>query len=162
MDASDWSVWAAWYGAGLSTLTTVVGASWEIYKYKTSGPRLKLEAWYHRDPQSNRVLVLVEIRNKGDAPTRIEYIQVAQDGLRFEPSEHIAVDRDCAPAKFKESVASNDNVVYMVQPFDRPRKDPPSPVRRLDGERLAVVYVRAAAFKKELVAKVKPPPRNDR
>jgi hypothetical protein len=156
MTFSDWGNLATCIGAALGAAAFV----WDVKKHLSSGPKLKVRGWYHQDPHSPRVLVRVEVRNHGDVSTRVERIVVEQDGRRFDVDDHLTIDPDGGPVRFQRNeVAPNDYVLYEVSPFNRAKEEPPTPVRLPDSSRPALVYVRASAFEKEVVGKVKPRPR---
>ncbi len=64
---------AAWWGASVATLVF----AWDIYKWKTTGPRLVVRAVPNMqelgDPEEKK-LISVEVTNRGDRPTTLTHL----------------------------------------------------------------------------------------
>ena len=74
MTASDI---AAWWGAGLATV--VLG--WDIYKWKTSGPRIRVKARPNMQTSGDRHRtkhVFFEVVNQGDRPATLTHLCIYQ------------------------------------------------------------------------------------
>jgi hypothetical protein len=70
MKASDA---AAWWGAVVATIVLL----WDIYKWKTTGPRLVVKAvpgMQELGDRTEKKLISVEVTNRGDRPTTLTHL----------------------------------------------------------------------------------------